>query len=53
MARDNAAASRGGVRAAAPASKKRRLGLFNVSTGFDMYFFVLLMVILIIGLATL
>ena len=53
MARDNAAVARGGVRSVPPAKKKRLFGLFNVSTGFDMYFFVLLMVILIIGLATL
>ncbi len=33
--------------------KKQRLRLFNVTAGFDMYFFILLMVILVIGLATL
>lgn len=33
--------------------KKRLFGFLHLSTGFDMYFFVLLMVILIIGLAAL
>lgn len=33
--------------------KKGLRGFFNLSSGFDMYFFVLLMIILIIGLATL
>ncbi len=35
---------------AAPKKKRR---FFNLSTGFDMYFFVLVMIILVIGLATL
>ena len=41
---------------AAPQSnngKRTRPRLFNLSTGFDMHFFVLLMIILIVGLATL
>ncbi len=33
--------------------KRQRRRFFNLSTGFDMYFFVLLMIILVIGLATL
>ena len=33
--------------------KKPKMRFFNLSTGFDMYFFVLLMIILVIGLATL
>ena len=53
MARESIAASRGGARGATPVLKKRAFGFFNVSAGFDMYFFVLLMVVLIIGLATL
>lgn len=38
-----------------PTTKKRKglRAFFNLSSGFDMYFFVLLMIILIIGLATL
>lgn len=34
-------------------NKRQRRRFFNLSTGFDMYFFVLLMIILVIGLATL
>lgn len=44
---------RGAARATARTDRKKRRRFFNLSTGFDMYFFVLLMVILIIGLATL
>ena len=34
-------------------SIRKKLSFFNLSTGFDMHFFVLLMIILIVGLATL
>lgn len=54
MARGNAAAYRSGAQATPPKKGIKRLfGFVNLSSGFDMYFFVLLMVILIIGLATL
>lgn len=39
--------------AASKTKKQPKRRLFNLSTGFDMYFFVLLMIILVIGLATL
>ena len=39
--------------AAQKTAKQAKRRLFNLSTGFDMYFFVLLMIILVIGLATL
>ena len=35
------------------AGNKKRRRFFNLTTGFDMHFFVLLMIILVIGLATL
>ena len=53
MAREMAAPRRGARTAPTKTRKKRLFGFLNLSTGFDMYFFVLLMVILIIGLATL
>ena len=34
-------------------NKRQRRRFFNLSTGFDMTFFVLLMIILVVGLATL
>ena len=53
MARESTVPRRGS-RSIPPKNRKKRLfGFVNVSSGFDMYFFVLLMVILIIGLATL
>ena len=53
MARTSAA-PRGGARAVPPKKGLQRVfGFVNLSSGFDMYFFVLLMIILIIGLATL
>lgn len=39
--------------AAASGRQRPRLRFFNLSGGFDMYFFILLMIILVIGLATL
>ncbi len=39
--------------ATAPQNKQKRLHFFNLTGGFDMYFFVLLMIVLVIGLATL
>ncbi len=45
---------RGAQSGSSLANRKKGLrGFFNLSSGFDMYFFVLLMIILIIGLATL
>ncbi len=38
---------------AGPEKGKKRLRIFNRSAGFDMYFFILLMIILVVGLATL
>ncbi len=53
MARESTAPRRGTRSVPQKPRKKRLFGFVNVSSGFDMYFFVLLMVILIIGLATL
>ena len=53
MAGNHAVPRRDTRSAPAKTRRKKRLGFFNVSGGFDMYFFVLLMIILIVGLATL
>ena len=41
------------VTAMKPPKNVLRQRFFNLSTGFDMYFFILMMIILVIGLATL
>ena len=53
MASERAARPRTAAGGQSTNGKRTRRKFFNLATGFDMHFFVLLMIILIVGLATL